>query len=147
MVFKEQYHIENNQLLRPPQREGWQSIRDHYRGSKPERFSGVILPVGCGKSGLIAITPYALSASRVLVITPGTRIRDQLGEDMKSSSPSKFYDKCNVLGTGSGHPETVVVASGSVNHDDIANADLVISNIQQIAGEENRWLDEFGDDL
>ncbi|WP_167375026.1 DEAD/DEAH box helicase [Prosthecochloris sp. GSB1] len=147
MPFTDRFEIEDNQQLRIPQREGWVHIRDYFDGIGIDRFIGVVLPVGCGKSGLIAITPYALQANRVLVISPGTRIRDQLGEDMKSSSEQNFYEKCSVLDPNADFPETVVVASGIVNHDDIENADIVISNIQQIAGEENRWLDEFSPDF
>ncbi len=147
MAFTDQYDIETNEQLRIPQREGWIHIRDYFIGTNIDRFIGVVLPVGCGKSGLIAITPYALQAHRVLVISPGTRIRDQLGEDMKSSSENNFYEKCSILNPDAEFPETVIVASGIVNHDDIENADIVVSNIHQIAGEENRWLDEFGDDF
>jgi len=148
VTFIEPFDIESNNNLRTPQREGWLSIHDHYHNNiGAERFVGLVLPVGCGKSGLISVTPYAVQAQRVLVITPGTRIRDQLGADMKSSSATNFYQKCSVLPTDAEYPETVVVASGTVNHDDIENADIVVSNIQQIAGEENRWLDEFENDF
>lgn len=147
MAFTNSFDIENNLKLRIPQREGWVQIRDHYSNDSAERFVGVVLPVGCGKSGLIATTPYAVQAQRVLIIAPGTRIRDQLSNDMKSSSTDNFYEKCSVLVSDVEFPETVVVATGTVNHDDIANAEIVISNIQQIAGEDNRWLDEFGRDF
>jgi DNA or RNA helicases of superfamily II len=148
VTFIEPFNIENNQNLRAPQKEGWLAIRDYYNNNiGAERFVGIILPVGCGKSGLISVTPYALQAQRVLVIAPGTRIRDQLGADMKSNSDTNFYERCSVLPSSVDYPETVVVASGTVNHDDIANADIVVSNIQQIAGEENRWLDEFEDNF
>jgi len=143
MPFSDEFDIENNRKLRDPQREGWIHIRDGYQIER-NRFAGVVLPVGCGKSGLISITPFALDAKRVLIVTPGTRIRDQLGDDMKSSSSANFYDKCEVLPPTSGYPETVVIETGAVNHDDILHADIVVSNIQQIAGEENRWLDEVG---
>lgn len=147
MAFSDQFDIEQNRQLRIPQREGWTDIRDAYQAGRESRFSGVVLPVGCGKSGLIAITPYALAARRVLVIAPGNNIRTQLGDDMKSSSAANFYNKCDVLTAGNAYPETVVIESGAVNHDDITHADIVVSNIQQIAGEENRWLDEFGNDF
>ncbi|MCD6346926.1 MAG: DEAD/DEAH box helicase family protein [Bacteroidales bacterium] len=147
MAFTTTFDIENNQQLRIPQRDGWLEIRDHYLNESTERFVGIVLPVGCGKSGLIAITPYAMQAQRVLIIAPGTRIRDQLSEDMKSSSTDNFYEKCKILDLDAEFPETVVVANGAVNHDDIANAEIIISNIQQIAGEKNRWLDKLGDDF
>jgi hypothetical protein len=47
-----------------------------------DRELGVVLPVGCGKSGLIAITPFAFRARRVLVVAPNVRIAQQLYADV-----------------------------------------------------------------
>ncbi len=147
MPFSGRANVDENEALRVPQRHGWQRLRDYFSTGEAVRVVGVVLPVGCGKSGLIAITPYALEARRVLVIAPGTRIRDQLAGDMKSSSPNNFYVKREVLAHDDTLPEAAVVASGVVNHDDIENADIVVTNIQQIAGTENRWLDGLADDF
>ena len=106
-----------------------------------------MLPVGCGKSGLIAITPYAVGARRVLVIAPGTRIRGQLGNDLRANSPTNFYERCGILQRGEEFPEAVVVASGRVNLDDLRHCDVAIANIHQISGEENQWLDGLGQDF
>src|SRR5712671_2055540 len=96
--FDQEAAIADNQQLRIPQREGWLRIRDHYRQQAPADEVGLVLPVGCGKSGLIAITPYAVGARRALVIAPGTRIRRQLADDLRANSPSNFYERCGVLG-------------------------------------------------
>jgi hypothetical protein len=61
------------------QREGWVRILDHFARPNAAREVGVVLPVACGKSGVIAITPFARQARSVLVIARGTRIRGQLG--------------------------------------------------------------------
>ena len=39
-----------------------------------EREVGLVLPVGCGKSGLITLTPFAFKARRALVVAPGVKI-------------------------------------------------------------------------
>ncbi len=140
MPFQQECDIESNQNLRVPQREGWIRIRAHFGQQNPTREIGVVLPVGCGKSGLIAITPFAIRANRVLVIAPGTRIRGQLGNDLRVNSPTNFFQRFNVLSQDAVFPEVVIVESGRVNSDDINHADIVVANIQQIAGEENRWL-------
>lgn len=142
MPFEQRVNITDNERLRVPQREGWVRIRDHFQQPDSASEAGVVLPVGCGKSGLIAITPYATQARRALVIAPGTRIRRQLGEDLRASSETNFYERCAVLDGQGGFPETVVVASGRVNMDDIRHCDVAVANIQQIAGDENCWLDE-----
>jgi superfamily II DNA or RNA helicase len=147
MPFNQSVYIADNERLRIPQREGWVRISDHFRVEGADREVGIVLPVGCGKSGLIAITPYAVQARRALVIAPGTRIRGQLGNDLRANSETNFYERCAVFGADEEFPETVVVASGRVNLDDIRNCDFAVANIQQIAGEENRWLDELDRDF
>ncbi|WBU58767.1 DEAD/DEAH box helicase [Paracoccus sediminicola] len=147
MAFDHNAVIASNDALRVPQREGWEHIREYFQQPDAPGEVGIVLPVGCGKSGLIAITPYAIHARRVLVIAPGTRIRGQLGEDLRANSPTNFYERCGVLGADDNFPETVVVASGRVNMDDIRHCEVAVANIQQIAGEENRWLDELEPDF
>ncbi|MHC2466324.1 DEAD/DEAH box helicase [Bradyrhizobium embrapense] len=145
--FDQQVSVVDNAQLRIPQREGWVAIRDHFRSPNPEREIGLVLPVGCGKSGLIAVAPYAVGARRALVIAPGTRIRGQLGADLRSNSETNFYERCGVIGAQDRFPETVIIESGRVNRDDIQNCDLAVTNIQQIAGTENRWLDGLDPDF
>ncbi len=147
MPFDEQVSVEDNQRLRIPQREAWVAIRDHFAREGAAREVGIVLPVGCGKSGLISITPFAIKARRTLVIAPGRKIRGQLGNDLRSNSATNFYERFAVLPHDADFPETVIVQSGRVNADDINHADIVIANIQQIAGEENRWLDDLNTDF
>ena len=143
MPFDQDVQIDGNMRLRIPQRHGWEAIRDHFRQSGSSREVGIVLPVGCGKSGLIAISPYAVGSARALVIAPGTRIRTQLGNDLRANSATNFYDRCGVITGDQDFPETAVVESGRVSIDDIQHADMSVSNIQQIAGVENRWLDQL----
>lgn len=139
--------IVGNDRLRIPQREGWSAIQDHFREAQANPEVGIVLPVGCGKSGLIAIAPYAFRGQRVLVIAPGTRIRNQLGDDLRANSPKNFYERCHVIANNAEYPETAIVESGRVNIDDILHADFTVANIQQISGDENRWLDALPQDF
>lgn len=139
--------INDNPRLRDPQRECWARIREHFAVADCAREVGVVLPVGCGKSGLIAIAPFALNARRVLVIAPGTRIRKQLANDLKSNSATNFYDRCGVISQDQKFPQVAVVASGRINVDDLRNSDFAVANIHQIAGDENRWLDQLETDF
>lgn len=147
MPYRQQASIDNNPSLRIPQREGWLRIKDHFADPSATNEIAVVLPVGCGKSGLISITPFALQSRRVLVIAPGTRIRGQLGADLRANSPTNFYERCSVLPAQANFPEVVLVESGRVNLDDLRNCDVAVANIQQIAGEENRWLDSLEADF
>jgi superfamily II DNA or RNA helicase len=147
MPFPNAANIEGNQRLRVPQREGWESIRDHFSRPGAAREVGIVLPVGCGKSGLIAIAPFAVNARRVLVVAPGLRIRKQLGDDLKASSPTNFYARCGVLRDDQDFPDTAVVESGRANLDDLRNCDVAVANIHQVAGDENRWLSQVAADF
>lgn len=147
MSFPNTVNIETNNSLRVPQREGWERVREHFSVLGATREVGIVLPVGCGKSGLIAIAPFAVDARRVLVIAPGLRIRKQLADDLKASSSTNFYARCSVLSDGVDFPEAVVVETGRVNLDDLRHCDIAVSNIHQVAGEDNRWLSQLDADF
>ncbi|MDE9566962.1 hypothetical protein KKI93_24025, partial [Xenorhabdus bovienii] len=64
--------ISGNPLLRTPQREAYSALVEfHALPQKEEREVGIILPVGCGKSGCITLAPFAFKATRTLVVAPG----------------------------------------------------------------------------
>lgn len=146
MAF-EKKDITAKHKLRRPQTEAFGKIREHYE-KKELKEVGLILPVGCGKSGLISITPYATESSRVLIIAPGKKIRDQLAKDMKFNEPDNFYKKCEFFDLVDDYPEVCIIeAGGKTNIHDIRSSDIVVSNIQQIAGDENKWLEQFDADF
>ncbi|EHF5057956.1 DEAD/DEAH box helicase family protein, partial [Enterobacter hormaechei] len=146
MAF-EKKDITAKDKLRRPQAEAFSKIREHYE-NKELKEVGLILPVGCGKSGLISITPYATESSRVLIIAPGKKIRDQLAKDMKFNEPDNFYNKCDFFDSVDDYPEVCIIeAGGKTNIHDIKSSDIVVSNIQQIAGDDNKWLEQLDADF
>lgn len=136
-----QPHIENNQLIRTPQREAYLALSEYATMQDgAEREVAIVLPVGCGKSGCIAIAPFAFRARRALVVAPGVSIAQQLAQDFDPSNPGMFYQKCAVL-AGMPYPEPVEIRGTATNRADLEEAHVVITNIQQLqGGEENRWL-------
>lgn len=132
-------HIIDNPKLREPQQEGFNEVSKHFAREGAEREAGLVLPVGCGKSGLITIVPFAVKASRVLVIAPGVRIAEQLYKDFNPSNPSMFYQKCEVL-LDPPYPQLTEMRGTKANRDDLDHADVVVTNIQQIQGGTNTWL-------
>jgi superfamily II DNA or RNA helicase len=131
-------NIDDNAELRIPQSEGYEAIRKYYI-SPGDREVGIVLPVGCGKSGLIAIIPFALKSKRTLVIAPGIRIKNQLSEDFNPSNPNMFYQKRGII-SGAEFPEPAIIEGTKTNRTDLDLSDVVITNIQQIQGKENKWL-------
>jgi superfamily II DNA or RNA helicase len=136
-------NIFGNDLLRRPQLEAFEKLAE-YEGD--DREIGLVLPVGCGKSGLIAITPFAFRSKRALVVAPGVKIAKQLVEDFTPSDSNKcFYIKCKVL-DGEPYPEPVPIRGNTANRADLDESDVVITNIHQLAGAENRWLEQLSED-
>ena len=58
-------NILNNPKIREPQIESYQSIINYFNKQPvQEREVGIILPVGCGKSGVISLIPFALKSKK-----------------------------------------------------------------------------------
>jgi len=134
-----EHSILGNLLLRTPQRESFAELLDFANSEADEREVGIVLPVGCGKSGCIALAPFAFQACKTLVIGPGLRIAEQLYKDFDPTQADMFYLKTGVL-TGPPFPEPVEIRGNSTNRGDLDEADIVVTNIQQLQGGENRWL-------
>jgi superfamily II DNA or RNA helicase len=112
--------------------------------TETEREVGIVLPVGCGKSGSITLAPFAFRSSRTLVVAPGTNIAGQLVADFNPSVTSMFYQKCQVL-LGPPYPEPVEIRGTTANRTDLDDAHVIITNIQQLQGDSNRWLQALPD--
>src|SRR4051812_7597211 len=110
-----------NGKLRDPQREGYAAIEAHFKTQDSDREVGLVLPVGCGKSGLITIAPFAVDAKRVLVIAPGLRIAGQLLKDFDPANPSMFYRKCEII-SDSNFPEPAEIRGRATNQADLEEA-------------------------
>lgn len=140
-VFGTQKISINEQKLRIPQYMAYSEIVKYYQDEHNKREIGIILPVGCGKSGLITLAPFAVKSKRTLVVAPNVKISGQLSDDFDMSNPKMFYMKCEALDeTSDSFPESVEIRGTSVNLHDLENADVVITNIQQLQGNDNRWL-------
>src|SRR5882757_8442762 len=135
-----QANVGSNRHIRAPQREAFQALTDYASNpEETEREVGIVLPVGCGKSGCITLTPFAFRSNRTLVVAPGLSIADQLAADFNPSNAGMFYQKCQVL-TGGPSPEPVDIRGTTTNRSDLEEANVVITNIQQLQGDANHWL-------
>jgi superfamily II DNA or RNA helicase len=137
--------IVGNELLRLPQRQCYEELQNFAASNSDDREAGVVLPVGCGKSGCIALAPFAFGAKRTLVIAPGLRIADQLNKDFDPTHNTLFYSRTRVL-EAPPYPEPVEIRGTTTNRGDLDEADVVITNIQQLQGDDNRWLSSLPDD-
>ncbi|MGA3039144.1 MAG: DEAD/DEAH box helicase family protein [Vulcanimicrobiaceae bacterium] len=139
--------INENPALRIPQREGFFAIQEFFEAHAQQASEvGIVLPVGSGKSGLIAIAPFAVKARRVLVVAPGLRIADQLLEIVSPQNPHNFYRERHVL-KDLGGIEPAEIRGSTSNLSDLDAANIVITNIQQLQRKENAWLRSLPSDF
>lgn len=146
-----QPNIFDNPHLRTPQREAYEALSNFANNpDETDREVGIILPVGCGKSGCITLAPFAFRARRALVIAPNLTITQQLVNDFDPVQQGMFYKKCGVLSdvvSGQPYPELVEIRGKTANLSDLDEAHVVVTNIQQLQGEDNHWLQNLPDDF
>ena len=142
------YEIEENDELRDPQREAHAATLEHFTRSMTAAI--LQLPVGCGKSGLIALLPLGLAHGRVLVISPNITIRDSLYADLNITDRRNcFWRRRSVLSpeTLLAGPHVAVLDGKDANIHDCEKSHIVLTNIQQLASSADRWLPNFEDDF
>ena len=132
-----QVSVWQNQSLRVPQMEGYFAIREHFNSSDGPCY--VQLPVGCGKTGLMGISPFGIAKGRVLIIAPNLTIRENIRRELNVGDPNCFYSKRGVFVPQDG-PYLSELKTGANIHDCDA-AHIVVANIQQFSGAQNRWYE------
>lgn len=139
-------HIEDNLQLREPQIEAYQEIYNFFRdGGKTALIQ---IPVGCGKSGIAAIAPFGIAEGRVLVVSPNITIKDGLFESLDITNRQKcFWRNRNVLKNEDmiAGPFTTTLDIGNVSI--CEKCHIVVSNIQQLVTNPDKWLNSFPKDF
>lgn len=136
------FNIENNDYLRDPQRDGYLRTYEFFQAGKNKAILQV--PVGCGKTGLASLFPLGLAEGRVLVIAPNLTIKDGLYNAMDITNRQKcFWRKMGVLNrdqmvTG---PLACTLDSGNISV--ATKSHIVITNIQQLGTNVDKWLTQF----
>jgi len=134
-------NISQNPLLRDPQRDAHAKVRDHFAASRNPAV--VQIPVGCGKTGLIAILPFGIANGRVLVIAPNTTIRSGVAQALDIASPKCFWLRTHVLSSVAHGPFSAILDGPDANIHDCTESHFVVTNIQQLASSADRWLPQF----
>ena len=134
--------IWHNQSLREPQMEGYFAIQKHFSGSEAPCY--VQLPVGCGKTGLMGLSPFGIARGRVLVIAPNLTIRENIRRELNVGDPNCFYRKRGVFVPQDGPYLSELKTRANIHDCDAAH--IVVANIQQFAGTRNRWYEALPTD-
>jgi len=146
--LSQEVDIDGNLLLRDAQREAYAAAHDFFQAERG-REALLQLPVGCGKSGLIALLPFGISRGRVLVIAPNLTIKSELSAVLDVANRQKcFWRKCRVLAPEAltAGPYVAVLNSDAANIHDCDRSHIVLANVQQLAGNSDRWLSQFAAD-
>ncbi len=138
--------IEGNADLREPQRDAYLQAADYFQGGGQKAL--IQLPVGCGKSGVAAILPFGIAEGRVLVIAPNLTIKEELYRAFDITNKQKcFWRQRGVLAPGdmTNGPYVCTLDTGNLSVCDKSH--IVLTNIQQLGGNTDRWLPKFPSDF
>lgn len=140
------FKIEDNRALREPQCNGYLRVYEFFRAGKNKAI--LQIPVGCGKTGLASLLPLGLAEGRVMVIAPNLTIKDGLYDAMDVTNRQKcFWRKTGVLSSDQmiGGPFACTLDSGNISV--ATKSHIVITNIQQLATNADKWLTQFPDNF
>ena len=140
------FTIEENDSLREPQRDGYLRTYEFFRAGKNKAI--IQIPVGCGKTGLAALLPLGLAEGRVVVIAPNLTIKNVLYDSMDITNRQKcFWRKTSVLNKDqmTSGPFACTLDTGNITV--ARKSHIVITNIQQLATNADKWLTQFPDNF
>lgn len=141
-----EFSIESNNLLRDPQRDGYLSTYEFFRAGKNKAI--LQIPVGCGKTGLATLLPLGLAEGRVIVIAPNLTIKDGLYDAMDITNRQKcFWRRMGVLSPDQMIAGPLACTLDSGNLSIATKSHIVITNIQQLATNADKWLTQFPDNF
>lgn len=138
--------IEGNTDLRDPQRDAYARAAEFFQGGGTKAI--VQLPVGCGKSGLAAILPFGIAKGRVLIIAPNLTIKEELKKSLDITNKQKcFWRRWQVLEDKDMLAGPYVTTLDSGNLSVCQKSHIVLTNIQQLATNVDKWLSRFPADF
>lgn len=136
-------NIEGNDLLREPQKEAHRHAREHFAAHTEPAI--LQIPVGGGKTGVMATLPFGIAKGRVLIITPNLTILNGVAAALDITLPNCFWRARKVLKSFGSGPYRAVLNGRNANIHDCIRSHFVVTNIQQLASSADRWLPQFPD--
>jgi DNA repair protein RadD len=136
-------NIEANDFLREPQKDAHRHARNHFANSSDPAI--LQIPVGGGKTGVMATLPFGIAKGRVLIITPNLTILKGVAAALDITTPNCFWRARKVLKTYQAGPYRAILNGRNANMHDCIRSHFVVTNIQQLASSADRWLPQFPD--
>ncbi len=126
-------HADGRPRLREAQHGGLLALGAHF--SNREEPAIVALPPGLGKTGVMAMTPFILQASRVLVIVPSRILREQIRSELAEMELLRRLGIINVGDKRARVLETRSKFADAKAWDAARNYDFVVSTPQCVSPE------------
>lgn len=135
--FKEYFiktnaNIYGNKNLRKPQERSYIHCYDHFVNKKKKTHALVVLPTGVGKTGVMAILPFKIAEGRVLIITPGLVVRDNVIKQLDTSSSDSFLYKRNIISDINFLPKVSIYEGKDTHIEVLKQSNIVLVNIQKL---------------
>lgn len=135
--------IEANTLLRDPQRDAYAAALEFFQSGRGTKAI-IQLPVGCGKSGVASILPFGVAKGRILIIAPNLTIKDELLKSLDITNKQKcFWRRMRVLEDKDMVSGPYVCTLDTGNISVCEKSHIVLTNIQQLATNVDKWLTRF----
>lgn len=139
-------NIEANGDLRDPQRDAYGRAAHFFQAGNKKAL--IQLPVGCGKTGLAAILPFGIAKGRVLIIAPNLTIKDELYNALDITNKQKcFWRRTRVLEDRHMRSGPYVCTLDVGNLSVCEKSHIVVTNIQQLGTNIDKWLTRFPEDF
>ena len=138
--------IGDNPNLRDPQRDAYLQAASFFQDGGKKAL--IQIPVGCGKSGVVAILPFGIAEGRVLVIAPNLTIKKELFNTLDITNRQKcFWRQRHVLEDRhmTSGPYVCTLDTGNLSVCDKSH--IVVTNIQQLGTNADKWLTQFPEDF
>lgn len=135
-----------DKMLRPPQIQAVQCLQKKlmYDAAKEPEIALVVLPTGCGKTGVAVLAPYVLNATQVLIITPSKTISKQIWYEF-CGGPKSFFCKSKILTeaqTSYYKPKAAFITETKQIPFNL-NMDLMIITAHQVGGKSRVAIEEI----
>jgi superfamily II DNA or RNA helicase len=124
--------ISDNDELREPQKNAFELTYDHFITNKSNEHAIIVLPTGCGKTGLIGLLPYGIAKGRVLVITPQLVIKDGIIDSLDPEEPRNFWLERSVFSSIEELPILIEYEGKKTPIESLEEANFTIVNIQKL---------------
>jgi len=135
-------NIEENGDLRDPQRDAYKNALEFFDQGGTKAI--IQLPVGCGKSGVAAILPFGISKGRVLVLAPNLQIKKELERTFDIANKQKcFWRRMRILDDKEMANGPYVATLDSGNLSVCEKSHIIVTNVQQLATNVEKWLEKF----